>query len=289
MSQRTGSQDTGSQIFRSDLLSGQVAVVTGGGTGIGAYIAAELGRLGATLVIASRKKDRIEASAEKLSELLGAPVTGLACDIRDRDATAALAAAVIEKHGRIDMLINNGGGQFMSPAELITPRGWDAVVGTNLTGTWNLTRSVADAWMLKNGGRIINITMLTRRGFPGMVHSVAARSGVEAMTRTLAIEWAGYGVQINCVQPGVIASGGLRNYPDGENLARSIQAEIPMKRLGTCDDVAWMVAFLASPAGRYITGQIMTVDGGRELWGRTWPVADPKELPEVDLGGLPWE
>ncbi|MDG1479614.1 MAG: SDR family oxidoreductase [Myxococcota bacterium] len=278
-----------SQIFRSDLLTGQVAVITGGGTGIGAYIAAELGRLGATIVIASRKADRIAAAAEKLSGLLGAPVTGLACDIRDRDSTAALVAAVIEKHGRIDLLINNGGGQFMAPAELITPRGWDAVVGTNLTGTWNLTRAVADGWMLQNGGRIINITMLTRRGFPGMTHSVAARSGVEAMTRTLAIEWASYGIQINCVQPGVIASGGLRNYPDGENLARSIQAEIPMKRLGTCDEVAWMVAFLASPAGNYITGQVMTVDGGRELWGNTWPVPEPKELPEVDLGSLPWE
>ena len=278
-----------SQIFRDGLLKGQVALITGGGSGIGAYIAAELGRLGATLIIASRKKDRIEAAAEKLSELLGVKVTGLACDIRDRDATAALAAAVLDKHGRIDILVNNGGGQFMSPAELISPRGWDAVVGTNLTGTWNLTRSVADAWMLKNGGRIINITMLTRRGFPGMVHSVAARSGVEAMTRTLAIEWVGYGIQINCVQPGVIASGGLRNYPDGENLARSIQAEIPMKRLGTCDEVAWMVAFLASPAGGYITGQIMTIDGGRELWGNTWPVPEPANLPDVDLGRLPWE
>ncbi|MFT5679319.1 MAG: citronellol/citronellal dehydrogenase [Myxococcota bacterium] len=278
-----------SQIFRSDLLTGQVALITGGGTGIGAYIAAELGRLGATIVIASRKADRIAASAEKLSGLLGAEVTGIACDIRDRDSTAALVAAVIQKHGRIDLLVNNGGGQFMSPAELITPRGWDAVVGTNLTGTWNLTRAVADGWMLGNGGRIVNITMLTRRGFPGMVHSVAARSGVEAMTRTLAIEWASYGIQINCVQPGVIASGGLRNYPDGENLARSIQAEIPMKRLGTCNEVAWMVAFLASPAGGYITGQVMTVDGGRELWGNTWPVSEPAELPEVDLGSLPWE
>ena len=278
-----------SQIFRSDLLAGQVAIITGGGSGIGAFIAAELGRLGATLVIASRKKERIEAAAQKLSELLGAEVTGLVCDIRDRESTTGLTAAVLERFGKIDLLINNGGGQFMMPAELISPRGWDAVVNTNLTGTWNLTRAVADAWMLKHGGRIINITMLTRRGFPGMTHSVAARSGVEAMTRTLAIEWAGYGIKMNCVQPGVIASGGLRNYPDGENLARSIQAEIPMKRLGTCDEVAWMVAFLASPAGNYITGQVLTVDGGRELWGNTWPVPEPSALPEVDLGSLPWE
>jgi NAD(P)-dependent dehydrogenase (short-subunit alcohol dehydrogenase family) len=278
-----------SSIFRPDLLAGKVAVITGGGTGIGAYIAHELGALGAELVIASRKLDNITPAAEALSDRLGREVLGLACDIRDRDATAALAAATLERHGRIDILINNGGGQFMSPAELIRPRGWDAVVDTNLTGTWNLTRAVADAWMLKNGGRIINITMMTRRGFPGMAHSVSARAGVEAMTRSLAVEWASHGVLINCVQPGIIASSGLKNYPNGAELAREMQAEIPLQRLGGCDDVAWMVAFLASPAGRYITGEVLAVDGGRQLWGKTWPVPSPEPLPEVALDGLPWE
>ena len=278
-----------SRIFRDDLLTGEVAVVTGGGTGIGAFIAWELGRLGAEVVIASRKASHITPAAAALSAELGREVMGCVCDIRDRDSTAALVAAVLEKHGRIDVLINNGGGQFMSPAQRISPRGWDAVLATNLTGTWNLTRAVADAWMLAHGGRIINITMLTRRGFPGMAHSVAARSGVEAMTRTLAVEWASAGIRINCVQPGIIASSGMRSYPDGVNLARQLQAEIPLKRLGRGGEIAWMVALLAGPAGGYITGQVITVDGGRELWGKTWPVPDPPALPEVVLDTLPWE
>ena len=131
--------------------------------------------------------------------------------------------------------------------------------------------------------------MLTQRGFPGMAHSVAARSGVEAMTRTLAVEWAGRGVLVNAVQPGIIASSGLRNYPAGIVLAQETQREIPLKRLGSCEEIAWMVAFLAGPAGAYITGQTLIVDGGRTLWGRTWPLPDPEPLPEVVLPTNPWE
>ena len=274
-----------SQIFRADLLRGRVAVVTGGGTGIGAFIAHELGCLGAEVVIASRKAEHIAPAAEALSGVLGREVLGLACDIRDPADTARLAAATLERFGRIDVLVNNGGGQFMSPAELIRPKGWDAVVQTNLTGTWNMTRAVADAWMLRNGGRILNITMLTRRGFPGMTHSVSARAGVEAMTRSLAVEWAPYNVLVNCIQPGIIASNGLNNYPEGKAIARQTQAEIPLHRLGSCHDVAWLVAFLASPAGAYVTGQVWAVDGGRELWGNTWPLTPPDPLPEVEIAG----
>lgn len=279
---------TQSEIFRPDLLRGQVAVVTGGGTGIGAYIAAELGRLGANVVIASRKAETIEPAAANLSALLGRPVLGLVCNIRDRDNCASLAAQTLERFGRIDLLVNNGGGQFLSPAEHIRPRGWDAVIETNLTGTWNLTRAVADAWMLKNGGRVVNITMLTARGFPGMAHSVSSRAGVEAMTKTLAVEWSPYGILLNCIQPGVIASNGMNNYPGGLEMARQTQATIPLMSLGTCNDVAWMVAMLASPAGGYITGQIFTIDGGRQLWGETWPLQAPDPLPAVTLDPLPW-
>ncbi len=278
-----------SQVFRPDLLRGKVALITGGATGIGAAIARELGRLGATVAIASRKTDVITRAAAHLNAELPGRVIGLTCNIRKRDSVAAAVEQLMAETGRVDFLVNNGGGQFMAPAEMITPRGWDAVVETNLTGTWTLTRAVADAWMLGNGGRIINITMLTQRGFPGMTHSVAARAGVEAMGRTLAVEWAQRGICINAIAPGIIASSGLLKYPEGQTLAESMQSEIPAKRLGTCDEIAWMVAFLCSPAGAYITGQTLVIDGGRTMWGRTWPIPDPDELPAVTLSSEPWQ
>jgi NAD(P)-dependent dehydrogenase (short-subunit alcohol dehydrogenase family) len=279
-----------SQIFRPDILNGSVALVTGGGTGIGAATARELARMGAEVVIASRKPDRIAKAAEGLSAELGQTVHGIAADIRDRDAVNSLVETTIERCGRIDILVNNGGGQFFSPAQFISANGWDAVVATNLTGTWNLTQAVANQWMLGNGGgRIINITMNTSRGFPGMAHSVAARAGIEGLSKTLAIEWAFANIQVNCIQPGVIASSGLRNYPDAENMVRSAQQQIPAKRLGTVDEIAWAVAWLASPAGHYVTGQTITVDGGRSLWGETWPIPDPEPLPEWKIPAEPWE
>lgn len=278
-----------SEIFRDGLLDGKVCLVTGGGTGIGAACARELARLGAQVVIASRKADHILPAAAGLTAQVGREVVGDIVDIRDRDSVDALVGRVMARFGRIDLLVNNGGGQFMAPAETIRPKGWDAVIATNLTGTWTMTRAVADAWMLAHGGTIVNITMLTRRGFPGMTHSVAARAGVEAMTRTLAIEWASRGVRINCIQPGLVCSSGIDNYPDGANMMREMQRSVPLKRLGTVDEIAWLTAFLASPAGAYTTGQTWTVDGGKELWGDAWPVPDPDEMPAVVVPREPWE
>ncbi len=278
-----------SQIFRDGLLDGKVALVTGGGTGIGAAIARELGRLGATVVIASRKADHIHPAAAGLSAELGTTVYGEVLDIRDRDNVRAVIEGIVARHGRLDLLVNNGGGQFMSPAEAIRDKGFDAVIATNLTGTWNVTRAAADAWMLAHGGRVVNITMLTKRGFPGMAHSVAARSGVEAMTRTLAIEWAKNGILLNCIEPGLIASSGIHNYPNGVAMMTEFQRFVPAKRLGTTDEIAWLVAYLASPAGDYVTGQTWVVDGGKELWGDAWPIPDPDVMPEVVVPTEPWE
>ena len=276
-------------IYREGLLEGTVAVVTGGATGIGAAIAHDFARLGAKVAIASRKKEKCERAAEGLSRLTGADIEGFGCDIRDRESVSAFVGAVIERFGSIGVLVNNGGGQFMSPAELIRPKGWDSVIQTNLTGTWNMTREVAVSHMLRHGGRIINITMLTHRGWPGMAHSVAARSGVESMTRSLSVEWATKGIRINCIQPGIIASSGVRNYPGGEKIFHQAQGEIPVKRAGSCDEVAHLATYLASPAGEYVTGQVWAVDGGRSLWGRTWPVPNPKELPSIEVPSWPWE
>ena len=279
-----------STIFRENLLQNKVAIVTGGGSGIGAACTRELARLGATVVIASRSEDRIARASKGLSSELQTPIHGIAADIRNRAHIATLTNQVMDRFGRIDILVNNGGGQFFSPAHLITPNGFDAVVATNLTGTWNLTQAVANAWMLENGGgRIINITMNTHRGFPGMAHSVAARSGVEGLTKTLAVEWAFAGIQVNAIQPGVIASSGLMTYPDSAAMIAQAQEQIPAKRLGTVDEIAWLVAYLASPAGAYITGQIMAVDGGRSHWGDTWPIPDPEPMPVCDIEPEPWE
>ena len=143
--------------------------------------------------------------------------------------------------------------------------------------------------MLEHGGRIVNITMLTGRGFPGMAHSCAARAGVEGMTKSLAVEWAPKGICINCIQPGIIASSGMKNYPAGIAMAKASRSDIPLKRLGTCDEIAYLCAFLASPAGAYVTGQIWAVDGGRSLWGKTWPLADPPEFPPLEIPSWPWD
>jgi NAD(P)-dependent dehydrogenase (short-subunit alcohol dehydrogenase family) len=278
-----------SQIFRDDLLAGKVALVTGGGTGIGAAITRELTRLGATVVIASRKPENIEPAAAGLTEELGRPVHGRILDIRDRESVRALMSGIVSEFGALDIVVNNGGGQFFSPAEAISDKGWDAVVATNLTGTWNVTRAAADAWMLKNGGTILNITMLTGRACPGMAHSVAARSGVEAMTRTLAVEWANKGIRINSIAPGFVASSGIKRYPAGLELISQMRSFVPMKRLATCDEIAWAVAFLASPAGAYITGETMTIDGGKTLWGDWWPIPDPEDVGTIDIPTEPWE
>ena len=249
----------------------------------------EMARLGARVAIASRKADHVEPAARGLSEQVGRTVHGDLCDIRDRDGVAAFVGRTVERHGRIDLLVNNGGGQFFSPAEMISPRGWDAVVATNLTGTWNMTRAVHDAWMGAHGGKIVSITMLSKRGFPGMAHSVAARAGVEAMTRTLAVEWATKGITINCIAPGYIASNGIRNYPPGLSIVERMQQVVPLKRMGTIDEIAWMVAYLACPAGDYLTGETITIDGGKELWGDYWGIPDPDGLGPVELPVEPWE
>ena len=278
-----------SRIFREDLFAGKVVLVTGGGTGIGLAVAREFGKLGATVVIASRKVAHIHPTAAGLSEELGRPVIGEICDIRDRDGVGALVQRVLQQTSRIDVLVNNGGGQFFAPAETISPNGWDSVIATNLTGTWNMTRAVADAWMLHHGGTILNITMLTKRTFPGMAHSVSARAGVEALTRTLAVEWANKGIRINAVAPGFVASSGINRYPAGLDLISKMKSYVPMKRLASCEEIAWTVAWLASPAGAYITGQTVTIDGGKELWGDWWPIADPPNMGPVVIPKEPWE
>ena len=263
--------------FSTELFRGQVALITGGGTGLGLATAELLARSGACIAIASRKQQNLDAGADRLREL-GAECLAQPCDIRDPVAVDALVAAVQERFDRLDLLVNNAGGQFPTPAEALTNKGWDSVIRNNLSGTWYMTRAVATGAMLPAGsGVIINVIAEVKRGFPGMVHTGAARAGVENMTRTLAVEWARHGVRVNAVAPGVIRTSALSRY--GEGLLEMRRQEIPFKRLGTPYEVATSICFLLSSAASYITGETLFVDGGARLWGRTWAIPDPQERP----------
>jgi len=260
-------------IFAPGLFSGQTALVTGGGTGIGRATALAFVRLGGRVVIASRKLDHLEPTARELAGIAGAEnVHHQTCDIREPEQVASLVGAALEKFGRIDHLVNNAGGQFPSPAESISPRGWDAVIRNNLSGTFYMTRETATRAMIpQRGGRIVNVIAQIFRGFPGMVHTGAARAGVENMTMSLAVEWAQFGILVNAVAPGVIRSSGTAQYPP-EVVERGIR-QTPLKRAGTCEEVAAAIVFLASPAAQFITGATLRLDGGQALWGNTWEIA----------------
>jgi citronellol/citronellal dehydrogenase len=259
-------------IFAPGIFDGQVALVTGGGTGIGRQVALAIVRLGGRVVIASRKMDHLAPTAEELAGIAGADrVHRQTCDIREPAEVAALVSAALEKFGRIDLLVNNAGGQFPSPAESITPKGWDAVIRNNLNGTFYMTREVAARAMIpQRGGKIVNVIAQIFRGFPGMAHTGAARAGVENLTMTLAVEWAQHKINVNAVAPGVIKSSGTDRYPP--ELLEMQRLKTPLKRFGTEEETASAIVYLLSPAAGFITGATLYIDGGARLWGENWPI-----------------
>lgn len=253
-------------IFKEGVFNGKVVLVTGGGTGIGLRTARELGVLGAKVVIASRKMERLTAGLEVL-KADGSDAIALECNIREEHSMKACVDTIIKSHGRIDLLVNNGGGQFPSPAELITRKGFKAVVETNLEGTFFLTQEVYNRSMRQHGGSIVNVVMNNRNGFPMMAHSAAARAGVENMTVTLANEWGRNGVRINSLAPGTIDSSGLNSYaPEFQDFVRSYGKHNQTFRLGTEAEVAASLVFLLSPAASFITGVTLRVDGGEGIF-----------------------
>jgi citronellol/citronellal dehydrogenase len=255
-------------VFRLGLLDGQVVVVSGGGTGIGRAIAHEVAALGATVVVAARREEPLRATVEEIAADGGA-ADWATVNVRDEDAVQALVNTVLARHGRIDALVNNAGGQFPAPAEAISPNGWRAVVDLNLTGTFLLTRAVFNAWMGAHGGAVVTITAEVRNGFPGMAHTGAARAGVENLTKTLGVEWAGRGVRVNAVAPGLIYSSGMDTYSDEVRTAALEGARaLPVGRIGTESEVSAAVVFLLSPAAAFITGETLRVDGGAALLPR---------------------
>jgi citronellol/citronellal dehydrogenase len=251
-------------MFQSDLFKDKVVLVTGGGSGIGYAIAEQLLKLGARVFIASRKEERLSAAVEKLRAFGSCEY--FVCDIRNTESIHLMAKGIHEKAGRLDMLVNNAGGQFPIAAEQLTENGWNTVINNNLNGTWHMTQIMAKAFFIpQKEGTIINIIANIFRGFPGMVHTGAARAGVDNFTKTLAVEWSKYNIRINAVAPGIIQSSGLENYPP--QLMKGMSDKIPLRRLGTVDEVAWLTLFLMSPMAAFITGETVYIDGGQHLWG----------------------
>ena len=253
-------------IFSSSLFQGRSALITGGGTGIGFAIAQELGRLGAAVVLASRSEATLAAAANTLTSA-GISAQWRQVNVRCDDQVAQLFDEFSDAGQDIDILVNNAGGQFAARAIDISPNGFRAVVDLNLTGTWLMSRAFARYLITRRlSGRIINIVLSIDGGAPGYVHAAAARAGVTKMTKTLALEWAQYGINVNAVAPGIIDTSGLLNYEPSQ-LTEAIAA-LPITRMGNASEVATCVAFLASSGGGYITGETLFVDGGKHLSGK---------------------
>jgi 2,4-dienoyl-CoA reductase [(3E)-enoyl-CoA-producing], peroxisomal len=271
----------GASVFRSGLLDGQVAVVTGGATGIGFGIAELLAALGSHVVLASRKREHLDPAVERLCAS-GGSASAAVVDVRDQERVRNLMAEVRERHGRIDLLVNNAAGNFYAPSETMTANAWRSVVEIDLFGTFYCSQAVMPVMREQGGGRIVNISMtLHYRGWPQMAHATAAKAGVDALTRTLALEWAPHGIRVNAIAPGPIPTEGVRKAfappnegaPDVFEVERAMgdyaRRAIPLGRWGTPRDIANAVAFLASPAGDWVTGSIFVIDGGEWLHKET--------------------
>jgi len=266
-------------IFRADLFAGQTVMVTGGGSGIGRATAVELASLGAHVVLVGRTEEKLTAVHHEITKM-GGEASTFTCNIREEAQVQALFTTVLAAHGALHGLVNNAGGQFLSPAEFISQKGFHAVVETNLTGTFLMCREAYSQYMRDHGGVIVNMLMENWRGFPGMVHSAAARAGIENLTKTLAVEWARSGVRINAVAPGLIESSGLDNYPDmAKQFIQNVVQDIPFKRMGTESETAAAIVFLLSPGASYISGESIRIDGASSLWRKTWEIEDHNNAP----------
>ncbi len=266
-------------VFRPDLLRGQVALITGGGSGIGLGISELLASLGMHVVIASRKPEHFDAARDAIRET-GASVSSIQLDVRDHDRVRAVVDEVAQQHGRLDLLVNNAAGNFYAPSATLSPNAWKAVLEIDLYGTFYCSQAVYSVMKQEGGGRIVSTSMtLHYRGWPQMAHATAAKAGVDALTRTLAMEWAPDRICVNAIAPGPIPTEGVRKaftppaesgIPDlfaaaTERMQVYARDRIPLGRWGTPRDIANMVAFLASPAGEWITGAIFVIDGGEWL------------------------
>jgi citronellol/citronellal dehydrogenase len=262
-------------VYRPGLLAGKVYVVSGGGSGIGRGITYLLSRLGADVMICGRRQEALDETACGIRSHVGREIGTHAMTIRDPEQVDQLMAATIERFGRIDALVNNGGGQFPQNAIDFSVKGWNAVIDTNLNGAWYMMQAAARKWRDRGEpGSIVNIVATVWRGMPQVAHTTAARAGVIYLSKTLATEWAPLNVRGNCVAPGSIATSGLNVYPEGA--VDHFMHTNPMKRLGDVQDVAEAVVYFTAASGKFITGETLNVDGGHTCWGDTeWPGGKP--------------
>lgn len=270
-------------VFAPGLFAGQVIVVTGGGSGIGRCVAHELAALGAEVVLIGRKLEKLhDVAGEIVAD--GGRCSFHACDIRDEGAVQDVVQAIVVTHGRIHGLVNNAGGQYITPLEKISAKGWDAVVATNLTGGFLFARECYLQSMQAHGGAIVNIVADMWGSMPGMGHSGAARAGMVSFTETAALEWARSGVRVNAVAPGYIASSGMDHYPpEAGPMLREMAETVPAGRFGNEAETSAGIVFLLSPAASFVSGSVLRIDGARPQvrlgWGQ---VAAPAEVQQRD-------
>ena len=271
-----------SQVFRDGLLDGLVCVVSGAGSGFGRETSLELARLGAVVVGCGRRPEPLAETAELAAGLPGS-FEHESLDIREEEPVGRFFDGLLERHGRLDVLVNNAGGQFLAPAESISAKGFRTVIELNVVGTWLMTHAAAiKAFIPQEGGKVMSVTLSPHNGMPAMVHSGAARAAVENMMRTLAVEWSRFQIKTCSLAAGQFATETLlTKYPREvvDNVARSI----PLGRTGRAEEMAWMVAYLASPAGDFVSGTTITIDGGRDNWAGPWP---PQALTSDDDGSV---
>ncbi|WP_416547673.1 SDR family oxidoreductase [Limnohabitans sp. DCL3] len=260
-------------VFTPGLLAGQVILVTGGGSGIGRCTAHELASLGAHVVLVGRNPDKLTATAQEITGD-GGQATWHSCDIRREGDVQAMVTQVVQQHGRIQGLVNNAGGQYISPLAKTSAKGWQAVIDTNLTGGFLVARECFNQSMQQHGGAVVNIVADMWGSMPGMGHSGAARAGMVSFTETAALEWAAQGVRVNAVAPGYIASSGMDHYPpEAGDMLRAMRATVPQGRFGTEAETSAAIVFLLSPAASFISGTVLRVDGARPQMRMGWQQA----------------
>jgi citronellol/citronellal dehydrogenase len=273
-------------VFKDDLFAGRVVLVTGGGSGIGRCVAHELSSLGASLALVGRKMDKLQQVQTEIADA-GGIASCHACDIRQESAVQQTVDAILAQHGRIDGLVNNAGGQFPAPLRDISLNGWNAVINTNLTGGFLMARECLNQWMSAHGGSIVNIIADMWGSMPGMGHSGAARAGMLSFTETAALEWAQYGVRVNALAPGYVASSGMDNYPPAmAPLLRAAAKGVPLQRMASEAEISAGIVYLLSSAASFVTGSVLRIDGGRPQmragWGVSAPMKDSAATREFD-------